>query len=332
MKLATLKNATRDGHLVVVSADQTRMASCPTYTTMQSALDHWDKAKAGLYAIFDQLNDSTSFGVPFDIHKCHSPLPRAYQFLDGSTYTKHVELARKSRGQAMPETFFEDPLMYQGGCDIAIAPCDPICVLDEAWGIDFEAEVVVITDDVPMGVTAEQAASHIQLIMLMNDVSYRNLVPAELAKGFGFINGKGQRAFSPFAITPDELGSAWHDGILHVMLCCELNGVSVGRLNAGVGAAFNFPQLIAHAAKTRALGAGTVIGSGTVSNNSSDNGGHGIACLVEKRMLEKIEGSATQTSFMKNDDSIRIYAERPGDESGLTLFGEIEQRVKVKKI
>lgn len=332
MKLATLKNATRDGHLVVVSRDHTRMASCPIYSTMQSALDHWDKAKASLYAIFDQLNDSTNFGVPFDIHKCHSPLPRAYQFLDGSVYTKHVELARKSRGQAMPETFFQDPLMYQGGCDTAIPPHDPICVLAESWGIDFEAEVVVITDDVPMGVTPEEAASHIQLIMLMNDVSYRNLVPAELAKGFGFINGKGQRAFSPFAITPDELGSAWRDGMLHVMLCCELNGVSVGRLNAGVGAAFNFPQLIAHAAKTRALGAGTLIGGGTVSNNSTDEGGHGVACLVEKRMLEKIEGSATQTAFMKDGDRIRIYAERLGDDSALSLFGEIDQKVNVKRI
>ncbi len=290
------------------------------------------RRRGGLYAIFDQLNDSTSFGVLFDINKCHSPLPRAYQFLDGSTYTKHVELARKSRGQTMPETFFEDPLMYQGGCDTAIAPHDPICVLDESWGIDFEAEVVVITDDVPMGVTAEQAASHIQLIMLMNDVSYRNLVPAELAKGFGFVNAKGQRAFSPLAVTPDELGNVWHDGMLHAMLCCELNGASVGRLNAGIGAAFNFPQLIVHAAKTRALGAGTIIGGRTISNNSWDDAGHGVACLVEKRMLEKMEGSTIQTSFMKDGDRIRIYAEKIDGESGLSLFGVIDQKVQLENM
>lgn len=332
MKLATLKNTTRDGHLVVVSRDHTRMASCPVYSTMQLALDHWDQAKASLFAIFDQLNDSVNFGVPFDFHKCHSPLPRAYQFLDGSTYTKHVELARKSRGQEMPETFFHDPLMYQGGCDLAIPPHDPISVLDESWGVDFEAEIVVVTDDVPMGVTPEQAASHIQLIMLMNDVSYRNLVPAELAKGFGFINGKGQRAFSPLAITPDELGNAWRDGLLHVMLCSELNGVVVGRLNAGIGAAFNFPQLIAHAAKTRALGAGTLIGSGTVSNNGTEDGGHGVACLVEKRMLEKIESGSMQTPFMKNGDQIRIYAEQLGNDTKSCIFGEINQKVELRNV
>lgn len=332
MKLATLKNTTRDGHLVVVSRDHTRMASCPVYSTMQSALDHWSQAKASFFAIFDQLNDSVNFGVPFDFHKCHSPLPRAYQFLDGSTYTKHVELARKSRGQAMPETFFHDPLMYQGGCDTAIPPYEPISVLDESWGIDFEAEIVVVTDDVPMGVTPEQAVSHIQLIMLMNDVSYRNLVPTELAKGFGFINGKGQRAFSPLAITPDELGSAWRGGLLHVMLCSELNGVSVGRLNAGIGAAFNFPKLIAHAAKTRALGAGTLIGGGTVSNNATEDGGHGVACLVEKRMLEKIESGSMQTSFMKNGDHIRIYAEQLGSDTKSCLFGEINQKVELRNV
>ncbi|MES2252363.1 MAG: fumarylacetoacetate hydrolase family protein [Pseudomonadota bacterium] len=324
MKLATLKNASRDGRLIVVSRDQTRMATCSAYSTLQSALDNWDEAKAALYAIFDQLNDSTSFGVAFDIQRCDSPLPRAYQFLDGSTYIKHVELMS---GKALPETFNEAPLMYQGGCDTALAPLADILVLDEAWGIDFEAEVVVITDDVPMGTTVDQAASHIQLVMLMNDVSYRNFASAERAKGFGFIHAKGQRAFSPFAVTPDELGKTWHDGMLHMMLCCELNGVSVGRLNASIGTAFNFPQLIAHAAKTRALGAGTIIGGGTVSNASNADDGHGVACLVEKRAFEISENGVAKTLFMKDGDRIRIYAEKIDSDSELSTFGEIDQKV-----
>jgi len=327
MRLATLKNGSRDGRLIVVSRDQTRMATCSVHTTLQSALDNWDEAKAALYAIFDQLNDSASFGVAFDIHRCDSPLPRAYQFLDGSTYVKHVELMS---GSPLPETFYKEPLMYQGGCDTALAPLADIIASDEAWGVDFEAEVVVITDDVPMGTTADQAASHIQLIMLMNDVSYRNFSSAERAKGFGFIQAKGQRAFSPFAVTPDEIGKTWHDGMVHMMLCCELNGVSVGRLNTGIGAAFNFPQLIAHAAKTRALGAGTIIGGGTVSNASTADGGHGASCLVEKRAYEINKNGAAKTAFMKDGDRIRIYAEKIDTDSSVSIFGEIDQKVCVR--
>jgi fumarylacetoacetate (FAA) hydrolase len=319
MKLSSLKQG-RDGRLMVVSRDLSRCADAGG--TMQQALDDWAEWQPRLARLSASLDDySAGNAQPFDAKQCASPLPRAYQIADGSAYLNHVELVRKARGAELPPEFLHDPLMYQAVSDIILGPTDPIPVADEAHGIDFEAEVAVITGDVPMGVTAGQARSHIRLVMLMNDVSLRNLIPAELAKGFGFFQAKPPSAFSPVAVTPDELGDAWRDGKLHRPLLSTLNGKRIGQPDAGADMQFDFGQLIAHAARTRPLGAGTIVGSGTVSNRDRSAG---ISCLAEIRMIETIEQGASVTSFLKFGDVIRIEME---DAAGRSIFGAIEQRI-----
>jgi fumarylacetoacetate (FAA) hydrolase len=329
MKLASLKHG-RDGRLVVVSADLERyLPADGVAATLQQALDNWVDARPQLEQISARVNAGE--GDPFDQAACASPLPRAYQWADGSAYVNHVELVRKARGAEIPQSFWTDPLMYQGGSDTFLAPRDEIRMADEAWGIDFEAEIVVVTDDVPMGVSATDAASHIQLILLVNDVSLRNLIPGELAKGFGFFQSKPSSAFSPVAVTPDELGDAWRDARVHLPLLSFLNDQPFGKPDAGVDMTFDFGQLIAHAAKTRPLGAGTLIGSGTVSNKLDGgpgkpiaDGGLGYSCIAEIRMIETINDGKPATSFMKFGDRIRIAMQ---DASGRSIFGEIDQVV-----
>lgn len=323
MKLASLKQG-RDGVLVVVSRDLARAVKVPAIaTTLQAALDDWTVARPKLDAVYQRLNDGLEQGAfAFDQAACHSPLPRAYHWADGSAYVNHVELVRKARGAEMPESFWHDPLMYQGGADCFIAPQAPIQMADEAWGIDLEAEIAVITDDVPMGVTAAEAAQHIQLLMLVNDVSLRNLIPGELAKGFGFYQSKPSSSFSPVAITPDELGDCWKDGKVHRPLVSQINGALFGQPDAGTDMTFNFPTLLAHAAKTRPLGAGSIIGSGTVSNYDRSAGS---SCLAEKRMLEIIEQGEARTPFLKFGDRVRIEM---FDAAGHSIFGAIDQVVE----
>jgi len=330
MKLATLKDG-RDGRLVVVSRDLARyLPATDVAPTLQAALDDWANTRPGLEAIAAEL-ESGSIGDAFDEAACASPLPRAYQWADGSAYVNHVELVRKARGAVMPDSFWTDPLMYQGGSDAFLGPRDDIPVGDEAWGIDFEAEVAVITDDVPMGVGTADASKHIQLIMLVNDVSLRGLIPGELAKGFGFFQSKPSSAFSPVAVTPDELGDAWRDDKVHLPLLSSLNGEPFGRPEAGVDMTFNFSRLVAHAAKTRPLAAGTIIGSGTVSNKLDGGpgkpiaeGGVGYSCIAEIRTIETIESGTPVTSFMKFGDKVRIEMH---DADGKSIFGTIEQTV-----
>jgi len=321
MKLASLKGS-RDGTLVVVSRDLRRQMPVPEIApTLQSALDEWAVAAPALRSIYDELNAQRVIGDAFDPDACHSPLPRAFQWADGSAYVTHVELVRKARGAEMPASFWSDPLMYQGGSDSFIGPTDSIRAADEAWGIDFEGEVAVVTDDVPMGSDASRAERHIKLLMLVNDVSLRNLIPAELAKNFGFFQSKPASAFSPVAVTPDELGEAWRGAKVHLPLKVWLNGALFGEPNAGVDMTFSFAQLIAHAAKTRALGAGTIVGSGTVSNKS---GNVGSCCIAERRTLEQIEKGAPKTPFMKFGDRVRIEM---CDPHGRSIFGAIDQEV-----
>jgi len=330
MKLASLKHG-RDGRLAVVSRDLARYCLADEVApTLQAALDDWSNARPALEAIAARLDESG--GEPFDEKACASPLPRAYQWADGSAYVNHVELVRKARGAEMPETFWTDPLMYQGGSDAFLGPRDNIPMADEAWGIDFEAEIVVVTDDVPMGVSAEQAIQHIQLVMLVNDVSLRNLIPGELAKGFGFFQSKPSSTFSPVAITPSELGDAWQDGKVHLPLLSYLNGAAFGKPESGIDMTFNFGQLVAHAAKSRPLGAGALIGSGTVSNKLNDgpgksieDGGVGYSCIAEVRTIETINNGKPNTSFMKFGDTVRIEMK---DASGQSLFGTIDQTVE----
>lgn len=331
MKLASLKDG-RDGRLVVVSHDLSRyLPASAVARTLQEALDGWEDCSAGLQAIAEQLKGDPS-GEDFDPAQCESPLPRAYQWADGSAYVNHVELVRKARGAEMPGSFWTDPLMYQGGSDSFLGPRDSIPVIDEDWGIDFEAEIVVVTDDVPMGVSAADAVTHIQLIMLVNDVSLRNLIPGELAKGFGFFQSKPSSAFSPIAVTPDELGDAWRDAKVHLPLLSFLNDIAFGKPDAGIDMTFNFGQLVAHAAKSRPLGAGTIIGSGTVSNKLDDgpgkpieDGGVGYSCIAEIRTIETINDGKPSTSFMKFGDRIRIEM---NDASGESVFGRIDQVVE----
>jgi fumarylacetoacetate (FAA) hydrolase len=325
MKLASLKHG-RDGKLIVVSKDLTKACSADHIAhTLQQALDNWAEVQPKLQQLSDALHDgATSF--PFDPAKCASPLPRAYQWADGSSYVNHVELVRKARGAEMPATFWTDPLMYQGGSDSFLGPRDEIPVETEKWGIDFEGEVAIITGDVPMGVTAEDAGAHIQLIMLANDVSLRGLIPEELAKGFGFFQSKPSSAFSPVAVTPDELGDAWKDYKVHLPLISTLNGTEFGQPNAGIDMVFNFATLVAHAAKTRPLCAGTIVGSGTVSNKDRSVGS---SCIVERRLLEQLDtGGKASTSFMKFGDHIKIEMV---DAHGHSIFGSIEQRVSEYK-
>jgi fumarylacetoacetate (FAA) hydrolase len=321
----------RDGRLVVVSRDLSRYAGAEQVTdTLQEALDNWTESEAALADIAAALENGS--GEAFDPADCHSPLPRAYQWADGSAYVNHVELVRKARGAEIPESFWTDPLMYQGGSDSFIGPYDPILAASEDWGIDFEAEVTVVTDDVPMGVSAEDALAHVKLIMIVNDVSLRNLIPAELAKGFGFFQSKPSSAFAPVAVTPDELGDAWKDGKLHLPLLSYLNGKPFGKPDAGIDMTFGFGQLIAHAAKTRPLCAGTIIGSGTVSNKLDggpgkpvSDGGVGYSCIAEIRMIETIESGKPTTSFMKFGDRVRIEML---DADGNSIFGAIDHEVR----
>jgi fumarylacetoacetate (FAA) hydrolase len=324
MKLATLKNGTRDGELVVVSRDLARCIAVPDMSpTLQAALDSWESAEAPLRDVYHALNaDELADARPFDQTQCMSPLPRAYQWADGSAYVNHVELVRKARGAELPESFWRDPLMYQGGSDSFIGPRDDIRLESEDWGIDFEAEVAVVTDDVPMGATAEIARDHIKLLMLVNDVSLRNLIPGELAKGFGFLQSKPASAFSPVAVTPDELGAAWDGAVVHLPLATHLNGALFGKVDCDVDMTFDFPTLVAHAAKTRALCAGTIVGSGTISNYDRSKGS---SCLAEKRMLETIEHGEPKTPFMRFGDHVRIEMLDSGGES---VFGAIDQRVE----
>src|ERR1700744_235444 len=319
MKLASLKSG-RDGSLVVVSRDLSRYVAVPHIAmTMQHALDHWSESAPRLMRVYDLMNEGPVDGEhPFEPRACASPLPRAYQWADGSAYVTHVELVRKARGAEMPASFWTDPLMYQGGSDSFLGPMDDIVAGDAAWGIDLEGEVAVITDDVPWGCPVEDGAQHIRLVMLCNDVSLRNLIPNELAKGFAFFQSKPASSFSPVAVTPDELGDAWRDGRVHLPLLVEVNGESFGRPHAGTDMVFNFPQLIAHAARTRTLAAGTIIGSGTVSNADRSVGS---ACIAEKRMLETIAQGAPKTPFLKNGDRVRIEMR---DAAGHSIFGAID--------
>ena len=323
MKLASI-NQGRDGELIVVSRDLTRAVKVPQIAaTLQAALDDWAVARPKLEAVYQRLNDGLEEGAfAFEQSACHSPLPRAYHWADGSAYVNHVELVRKARGAEMPESFWHDPLMYQGGADSFIPPHAPIRLADEAWGIDLEAELAVITDDVPMGVTLAEAGEHIRLLLLVNDVSLRNLIPGELAKGFGFYQSKPSSSFSPVAVTPDELGESWKDGKVHRPLVSHINDRLFGQPNAGVDMTFNFPTLVAHAAKTRPLGAGTIIGSGTVSNYDRSAGS---SCLAEKRMLEIVEQGEATTPFLKFGDRVRIEM---FDASGQSIFGAIDQAVE----
>ena len=323
MKLASLKSG-RDGALVVVSRDLTRCVSAGHIApTLQHALDHWHEDAPRLMRVYDLLNEGEVAGESaFDPKQCLSPLPRAYQWADGSAYVTHVELVRKARGAEMPPRFGTDPLMYHGGSDSFIGPCDPILAADEAWGIDLEGEVAVIVDDVPMGTDAAHAEKHIKLLMLVNDVSLRNLIPAELAKNFGFFQSKPASAFSPVAVTPDELGEAWSDGKVRLPLSVHLNGAKFGTPNAGEDMTFSFPQLIAHAAKTRALCAGSIIGSGTVSSKDRSSGS---ACIAERRSLETIQHGAPQTAFLRFGNRVRIEMLDP---DGRSIFGAIDQDVQ----
>lgn len=327
MKLATLKSDTsRDGRLCIVSRDLSKAVDVSTTIApnLQTALEHWDAVFDALETQSQALNagklDAQAFA--FEPHACTSPLPRAYQWADGSAYVNHVELVRKARNAEMPANFWTDPLLYQGGSDTFLGPCDPILVQDEAFGIDFEAEIAVITDDVPMGIQSKPAASHIRLLMLVNDVSLRNLIPNEIAKSFGFFQSKPSSAFSPVAITPDELGEDFDGARLHLPLYSYLNNDLFGKPNAGIDMTFSFPDLIAHTAKTRALSAGTIIGSGTVSNTDRSQGS---SCIAEKRMLEIIANGKPSQDFMHFGDTIRIEML---DNNGNNLFGSINQTVQ----
>ncbi|MFS8084408.1 MAG: fumarylacetoacetate hydrolase family protein [Acidobacteriota bacterium] len=333
MKLATLKDGTRDGKLVVVSRDLSRALDAgPVARTLQAAIEDWERAAPRLAELYAGLNAGAARqAMPFDPAQCHAPLPRAYQWADGSAYVNHVELVRKARGAEMPQSFWTDPLMYQGGSDSFIGPCDDAPFAEETWGIDFEGEVAVITGDVAAGTPAEAAGPHIRLFMLVNDWSLRNLIPGELGKGFGFVQSKPATSFSPVAVTVDELGDAWRDGRVHLPLLVHLNGALFGKPNAGLDMTFNFAQLIAHVARTRELEAGSIVGSGTVSNKEDGcpgrpvrDGGAGYACLAEQRTVETLLAGKPTTPFMRFGDRVRI--EMP-DARGRSIFGAIDQRV-----
>jgi fumarylacetoacetate (FAA) hydrolase len=332
MKLASLKGG-RDGRLVVVSNDLAWYSPADRIAlTLQDALDDWARCEPELRGLAESLEHGSVPKARFHEHDAASPLPRAYQWADGSAYVNHVALVRQARGAEMPESFWTDPLMYQGGSDGFLGPRDPIPLKDEAWGCDLEGEVAVVTGDVPMGASRDEAMAAIRLVMLCNDVSLRNLIPNELAKGFGFFQSKPASAFSPVAVTPDAL-PGWKDGKLHGKLEVELNGKPLGEADAGVDMTFDFGTLIAHAARTRALCAGTIIGSGTVSNRGPDGGpgkpidqgGHGYSCLAEVRTIETILGGKPVTPFLKAGDTVRIQMV---DERRHTIFGAIEQEVR----
>jgi fumarylacetoacetate (FAA) hydrolase len=342
MKLATLRNGTRDGELVLVSRDLSKAVRASEaiagLATLQQLLDDWDAHVLAVERVYAELNEAAegeAARLPvfdFDPGRAMAPLPRAYQWADGSAYINHVELARKARGAELPASFATDPLMYQGGSDSLLGACDPIETADESWGIDLEGEIAVILGDVPIGVSAADALGYVRLIVLVNDVSLRNLIPAEIAKGFGFFHGKPSSAFSPAAVTPDELGEAWRDGKLHLPLLVYVNEELIGQPNAGRDMTFSFAQLIAHAAKTRRLSAGTILGSGTVSNKGGGggpgkpvgDGGVGYTCLAEVRVVETLLEGKPRTPFLKWGDRVRIEML---DAAGQSVFGAIDQQV-----
>lgn len=333
MKLASLKEGGRDGTLVVVSRDLARAIRVPDIApTLQRALDDWAAVEPKLRAVTERLNRGPIAGAfAFDASRCAAPLPRAYQWADGSAYVNHVDLVRRARGATLPESFWTDPLMYQGGSDTLLGPRDPIEAVDEAHGIDFEGEVAVITGDVPMTIAPAEAAGHIRFVMLANDVSLRGLIPAELAKGFGFFQSKPASAFSPVAATLDELGRDWRESKLHRPLTIHLNGKLFGQPDAGTDMTFDFARLIAHAARTRRLAAGSIVGSGTVSNRENGgpgrpvaDGGAGYACIAEQRSVETIAKGAPATPFLKFGDKVRIEML---DHAGASIFGAIDQQV-----
>ncbi len=333
MKLASLKQG-RDGRLVVVSQDLIRaVPATRVAATLQAALDDWKSTAPQLQELSVELEAGTADGsFAFDPLRCAAPLPRAYQWADGSAYVNHVALVRKARGAELPDSFWHDPLMYQGGSDGFLGPCDPIQLADEAWGLDFEAEIAVVTGDVAQGADDTEGADAIRLIMLVNDLSLRNLIPDELAKSFGFFQSKPASAFSPVAVTPDELGDAWDGHKVSLPLLSHLNGMLFGKPEAGEDMTFDFPRLIAHAAKTRALSAGTIVGSGTVSNRDPDGGpgrpvaegGLGYSCIAEQRVVETIRNGEAKTPFLKAGDHVRIEML---DKTGSSLFGAIDQSV-----
>ncbi len=331
MKLASLREGGRDGRLCLVSADLGRAVRARAVPTMQAALDSWAAVAPLLAEEAKALEEGRAPGAfPFDPNAFLAPLPRAYQWADGSAYLNHVELVRRARGAELPPSFLTDPLMYQGGSDGFLAPTEPIPLLEEAFGLDFEGEVAVITDDVPMAATVEEAAAAIRLFVLVNDVTLRNLVPGELAKGFGFFQSKPASALSPVAVTVDELGSMWDGARLHGELRCTLDGRLFGRPHTGRDMQFSFPQLIAHAARTRSLGTGSIVGSGTISNRQPlesaevARGGVGFACIAEARTVETLRDGAPTTPFMKAGSTIRIEMLDP---AGRSIFGAIDQRV-----
>ncbi len=346
MKLATLRKGGRDGTLAVVSRDLTKAVvaaeAIAGLATLQQALDDWDEYELPLRRVASELDEAADGGriapftmLDFDPRACAAPLPRAYQWLDGSAFVNHVELLRQSRGAAMPASFWTDPLMYQGGSDSFLGPTDPIVMDDEAWGIDLEGEIAVLTGDVPMGVGAAEAGEHVRLLLLVNDVSLRNIIPPELAKGFGFVHGKPSSAFAPVAVTPDELGEAWRGAKVHLPLRTAVNGRPLGHPNAGIDMTFSFAELIAHAARTRRLAAGTIIGSGTVSNKLAggpgkpvEQGGAGYTCLAEVRTIETILGGAPVTPYLRFGDTVHLEVV---DAEGRSVFGAIEQAVLGRK-
>jgi fumarylacetoacetate (FAA) hydrolase len=323
MKLATLKEGGRDGTLIVVSRDLTRAVHATGIApTLQAALDDWDSTAPRLAALFDDLMDGKAEGsFDLDVNALAAPLPRCYQFVDGSAYLPHVERVRKARGAEVPESFFTDPLMYQAVSDGFLAPFDPIAMASTEWGIDFESEIGVITDDVPMGASADECADHIQLVTILNDVSLRNLIPGELGKGFGFLQSKPRSALAPVVVTPDELGDAWQESKLKLPLLTHFNGELFGEPEAGEDMQFNFAELVAHAAKSRPLAAGSLVGSGTIANQDTSRG---ASCLAEKRMLEIIDSGEAKTPFMQFGDVVRIEMKARDGES---IFGAIEQKV-----
>jgi fumarylacetoacetate (FAA) hydrolase len=322
VKLATLRDGSRDGRLLVVRRDGEAAAPSPdAWPTLQRALDDWSAAEAELRAIADQLDRGAIDGLPVDPNRLGAPLPRAYEWVDGSAFLNHVRLVRKARGAEPPKTLETDPLIYQGGSGDMLGPRDPIELRDAAWGLDFESEVCVVLGDTPMGVTPADAAKHVRLLMLANDCTLRNLIPDELAKGFGFFQSKPATAFSPFAVTPDELADEWRGGRLHVRVRTTYNGNIVGDCDAGPEMHFSFFDLIAHVAKTRRFTAGTILGSGTVSNADRTRG---VSCLAEARMIEIIEGGKPKTPFMSVGDHVAITAMTP---DGKQPFGSIDQRV-----
>jgi fumarylacetoacetate (FAA) hydrolase len=328
VKLASLREHSRDGSLVVVSRDLARAVRVEKIAaTMQSALENWEAVApllADLAASLEGGGERHAFDFQEALagNRVAAPLPRAYEWLDGSAYLSHVERVRRARNDKVPESFYKEPLMYQGGAGQMMGARDPIRVISEDWGVDLEGEVVAIVGDVAMGASPAAAAESVRLVSLVNDVSFRRLIPAELAKGFGFVNGKGANALSPVAITPDELGEAWRDGRVHLELECHVNGKRLGHPNAGRDATFGLFDLIAHAAKTRELAAGTLVGTGTISNHDASMG---YACLMEARLVEQVEQGAAKTDFLKFGDKVRIEMR---DASGTSVFGAIDQKVE----